>query len=140
MAEDIIIPRHHYDALIESANLLVTVSNNLVNTVLDGSPYEDMLRNPAAALSAALVNVPNAVAWDGIWRDSDVDYDQFRHEAQPRNLPDIGVKATHRPTGLSAESYIKHSAEANQDAARKGLKAMLERRAREMRPATGRTR
>jgi hypothetical protein len=132
--EDIIIPRHHYDALIGAANLLVTVSNNLVATILDGSPYEDMLRNPAAALQIALVNVPGAVAWDGIWRDSDVDYDQFRHDAQPRNMPDLGVKATHRPTGISAESYVKHSVEANHDAARNGLKAIVERRAKESRP------
>lgn len=134
MADDIIIPRKHYDGLIGAANLMVTVSNNLVATVLEGSPYEDMLRNPAAALEAALANVPGATTWDGLWDDNDVTFETFRHEAQPRNMEDVGVKATHRPTGISAESYIKHSIGANQVAALKGLKAIVERRAREMRP------
>jgi hypothetical protein len=131
MAEDIVIPRHHYDALIGAANLLVTVSSNLVETVLDGSPYEDMLRNPVAALKEALTNVPGAATWDGIWRETDVECETYRHDAQPRNMPDIGVKATHIPTGLSAESYIKHTVEANEAAARKGLKARVERHGRQ---------
>jgi hypothetical protein len=132
MADDVVIPRIHYDGLIGAANQVVTVGNNLVETVLDGSPYESMLRGPVEALRAALVQVPGAVTWDGIWRDSDVHYENFRHDAQPRNMPDIGVKATHRPTGLSAESYIKHSVEANQDAAKKGLRGIVERRGRNM--------
>jgi hypothetical protein len=134
MADDIAIPRHHYEALIGAANLVVTVGNNLVATVLEGSPYEDMLRNPVAALQAALVEVPGASVWNGIWLDTDVQYETFRHDAQPRNMPDIGVKATHIPTGISAESYIKHSVEENEKAARNGLKAIVQRRARETRP------
>jgi hypothetical protein len=131
--DDIVIPRKHYDPLIDAANQLVTVSGNAVATILEGTPYESMLRGPSEALKEALANVPGAVTWNGIWSDEDVDYETFRHDAQPRNMPDIGVKATHRPTGTSAESYIKHSVDANKDAARKGLKAIMERRAREMR-------
>lgn len=134
MSDDIVIPRKHYDPLIEAANLLVTVSSNAVATVLEGGPYESMLRGPAEALRVALANVPGAVAWDGKWRENDVEYETYRHDAQPRNMPDIGVKATHKPTGTSAESYIKHSVEANKDAARRGLKAIVERRTREMQP------
>jgi hypothetical protein len=134
MPEDIVIPRHHYDALIESAVLLATVAQNAVATILEGSPYESMLRGPADALQAALRNVPGAMTWDGIWRDNDVEFETYRHDAQPRNMPDIGVKAVHKPTGLAAESYMKHSVEANQDAARRGLKAIVERRGRGMAP------
>jgi hypothetical protein len=132
--EDIIIPRKHWDPLIESATQLVTVASNAVATILEGSPYESMLRGPAEALRAALSNVPGALTWDGIWRDSDVVCTTYRHEAQARNMPDLGVKATHTPTGTSAESYVKHSVEANEDAARKGLKAIVQRRARQMAP------
>lgn len=131
MADDIIIPRHHYDALIGSANQLVTVASNAVETILEGTPYESMLRGPAETLKAALRNVPGAVVWNGIWSDTDVEYVTFRHDAQPRNMPDIGVKAIHIPTGISAESYTKHTEEANEDAARKGLKAIVQRRAKE---------
>jgi hypothetical protein len=134
MADDIAIPRHHYDGLVGAANQVVTVSNNLIETVLDGSPYESMLRGPVEALKEALANVPGASTWNGIWLDADVAYETFRHDAQPRNMPDIGVKATHIPTGISAESYIKHSVEENQTAARNGLKAIVQRRARETRP------
>ena len=132
MPDDVRIPQHHYDALISSANLLVTVSANAVATILEGTPYESMLRGPIEALQAALANVPGATTWDGKWRESDVEYTTYRHEAQPRNMPDIGVKALHKPTGRSAESYMKHSVEANKDAARRGLKAMVERLALEM--------
>lgn len=134
MSDDIVIPRKHYDPLIGAANLLVTVSSNAAATILEGGPYESMLRNPAEALRAALANVPGAVTWDNVWREEDVEYETYRHDAQPRNMPDIGVKATHRPTGTSAESYIKHSVEANKDAARRGLKAIVERRTREILP------
>jgi hypothetical protein len=130
--DDIVIPRKHYDPLIGTAQQVVTVGNNLVETVLDGSPYESMLRGPIEALKAALANVPGAATWDGIWRDTDVLSEKFRHEAQPRNMPDLGVKATHVPTGLSAESYTKHSVEANEAAAKRGLKSLVERRAREI--------
>jgi hypothetical protein len=133
-ADDITIPRRHYDPLIEAANLVATVGANLVETVLTGSPYEDMLRNPIAALREALANVPGATTWDGIWRDTDTVAEVYRHEAQPRNMPDIGVKVTHIPTGLSAESYIKHTVQANETAAMKGLRAIVERRAREIAP------
>jgi protein subunit release factor B len=132
--DDVVVPRKHYDPLIGAATLLLTVSNNLAATVLEGGPYESMLRNPCEALKAALANVPGGASWDGVWRDTDVEYETYRHDAQPRNMPDIGVKATHIPTGTSAESYVKHSVEANKDAARKGLKAIVERRAKEMRP------
>jgi hypothetical protein len=132
MPDDIILPKHHYDALIEAANQVVVVGNNLVETTLNGSRYESMLRGPVAALQEALVNVPGATTWDGIWRDSDVEAETFRHDAQPRNMPDIGVKVTHRPTGMSASSYVKHSVEANETAARKGLRAIVERRGRQM--------
>jgi hypothetical protein len=132
VAEDIVIPRKHYDPLIEAAKQLVTVAQNAAATILEGGPYESMLVGPANALTAALANVPGAVTWDGRWRDGDVEYETYRHEAQPRNMPDIGVKATHVPTGLSAESYMKHTVEANQAAARSGLKAIVERRGREM--------
>jgi hypothetical protein len=132
-SDDVRVPRHHYDALIGSANLLVTVSANAVATILEGTPYESMLRNPTEALKSALANVPGATVWDGVWRDEDVEYDTFRHDAQPRNMPDLGVKATHRPTGISAESYIKHTLGDNQEAARKGLKGIVERRAEELR-------
>jgi len=128
MADDIVVPRKHYDPLVGAATQLVTVANNAAATVLEGSPYESMLRGPAEALAAALSNVPGAEYWDGVWRDTDVIYDTFRHEAQPRNLADLGVKATHIPTSLSAESYTKHSVQANQDAAKRGLKALVERR------------
>jgi hypothetical protein len=128
VADDIVIPRKHYDPLIEAANLLVTVSANAVATILEGGPYESMLRGPSEALRAALANVPGAVTWDGVWRETDLNFETFRHDAQPRNMPDIGVKATHVPTGISAESYVKHSVEANKDAARRGLKAIVERR------------
>lgn len=134
MADDVVIPRKHYDPLISGANLLVTVSANAVATILEGTPYESMLRGPVEAMKAALANVPGAASWDGIWNEGDVDYETFRHDAQPRNMPDIGVKATHRPTGTSAESYIKHSVEANREAARRGLKAIVERRAKELHP------
>jgi hypothetical protein len=134
MPEDIVIPRKHYDPLIEAATQLATVANNAAATILEGSPYESMLRGPADALQAALANVPGAVTWDGIWRDTDVEFETFRHEAQPRNMPDLGVKATHKPTGLSAESYMKHSEGANRVAARNGLKAIVERRGRDMAP------
>ena len=133
MSDDIVIPRKHYDPLIEAANLLVTVSANAVATILEGTPYESMLRGPSEALRAALENVPGAVTWDGVWRNEDVDYETFRHDAQPRNMPDIGVKATHKPTGISAESYVKHSVDANREAATKGLKGIVERRASQMR-------
>jgi hypothetical protein len=129
---DITLPKHHYDGLIEAATSVVAVGNNLVETVLDGSPYESMLRGPVNALQAALLNVPGATTWDGIWRDTDVEMETFRHDAQPRNMPDIGVKLTHRPTGLSAESYTKHSEGANRVAAMRGLKGLVERRGREM--------
>jgi hypothetical protein len=132
MAEEVIIPRHLYDALIGAANQLATVSGNAVETILSETPYESMLRGPVEALRAALVLVPGASNWNGTWNDADVVFDTYRHEAQPRNMPDIGVKATHGPTGLSAESYMKHSVEANRDAARRGLKAIVERRIREM--------
>ena len=131
---DITLPRIHYDPLIETAQQVVTVGNNLVETVLDGSPYESMLRGPIEALKAALAQCPGAITWDGIWRDSDVQVETYRHEAQPRNMPDVGAKATHLPTGLSAESYTKHSVEANEAAAKRGLKALVERRGREMSP------
>lgn len=134
MMDDIVIPRHHYDALIGAALQVTVVANNLVETVLNGSPYEDMLRGPNEALKAGLANVPGVANWNGRWNDDDVSFETYRHEAQPRNMPDIGVKALHVPTGLSAESYMKHSVEANKDAARRGLKAIVERRAREMRP------
>jgi len=134
LSDDIIIPKHHYDGLIGAANQVATVGNNLVETVLDGSPYESMLRGPISALQAALANVPGATVWDGYWREQDVEYTTYRHDAQPRNMPDIGVKALHKPTGKSAESYMKHSVEANRDAARRGLKAMVERLAQEMSP------
>jgi protein subunit release factor B len=132
MADDIIIPRHHYEALIGAANLLVTVSANAVETILSETPYEDMLRNPVMALREALANVPGANTWDGSWREEDVIYDVYRHEAQQRNLPDVGVKATHVPTGLSTESYMKSTEEANRDAARKGLMARVERHGRQL--------
>jgi hypothetical protein len=129
MAEDIIIPRKHYDPLIESATQLVTVANNAAATILEGSPYESMLRGPADALAAALADVPGAVTWNGIWRDIDVIYDTFRHDAQPRNKPDLGIKATHIPTNVSVESYSQHTVEANQAAAKRGLRDLVERRA-----------
>ena len=108
------------------------MSQNAVATILEGSPYESMLRGPSEALKAALANVPGAMTWNGIWNDDDVDYETYRHDAQPRNMPDIGVKATHRPTGISAESYVKHTVEANKDAAKRGLKAIVERRGHEI--------
>jgi hypothetical protein len=131
MADDIVIPRKHYDPLIGGANQLVTVALNAAATILEGTPYESMLRGPATALQAALANVPGAMAWNGVWNDADVTYEFFRHDAQPANLPDLGVKATHVPTGLSAESYIRHTADANKDAATRGLKAIVERRGQE---------
>ena len=49
------------------------------------------------------LNVPGAATWDGIWRDERRGaHETFRHDAQPRNMPDIGVKATsqtNRPVG-----------------------------------------
>jgi hypothetical protein len=129
VSEDIIIPRKHYDPLVSAATQLVTVVNNATATVLEGSPYESMLRGPADALAAALTNVPGVAYWDGVWRDLDVIYDTFRHDAQPRNFADLGVRATHIPTNLSAESYTKHTVQDNQDAAKRGLKALVERRA-----------
>lgn len=132
MPDDIIIPRKHYDILITSANALITVANNAANTILEGTPYESMLRGPTEALSSALTGVPGAVIWDGTWREEDVEYEPFRHHSQPdRSGPSAGIRATHRPTGLSIESYMKPSADANRESARKGLMARVERYGRQ---------
>lgn len=128
MSDDIIVPRHHYDALINAASQLVTVANNAVETILSETPYESMLRGPAEALNDALKNVPGADKWDGSWSEDDVEYESFRHHSQPeRSGPSVGVKATHRPTGLSVESYMKPSADANQASALRSLKGRVER-------------
>lgn len=130
--EDIRVPKHHYDALIAATNGLVAVVGNAVETILDGTPYESMLRGPNEAVKEALANVPGADLWSGEWSEDDVEYTVFRHHSQPeRSGPDAGVKATHRPTGLSVESYMKPNADANQASALKGLKTRVANFARQ---------
>lgn len=128
MADDIIIPKHMYDDLINSANALVAVVGNAVETILSETPYESMLRGPNEAMKAALENVPGAGTWDGKWSEDDVEYTPFRHHSQPeRSGPDAGIKATHRPTGLSVESYMKPNRDANQASALRGLRDRIRR-------------
>lgn len=128
MSEDIIISRRVYDDLINAANSLVTVTGNAVATILDGTPYESMLRGPSETLKEILTMVPTAVTWDGTWNEDDVEFTVFRHHAQPdRSGPDAGVKATHRPTGLAVESYMKPSVDRNRESALNGLKRRVER-------------
>jgi hypothetical protein len=132
MPDDIIIPRHMYDDLINSANALVAVVGNAVETILSETPYESMLRGPNDAMKAALENVPGAGRWDGKWNEDDVEYTTFRHHSQPdRSGPDSGVKATHRPTGLSVESYMKPNADANQASALRGLRERVRKYAQQ---------
>ena len=127
--DDIVLPRKHYDVLIKGANSLVAVADNASATILEGTPYESMLRGPSEALKAALANVPGAVTWDGIWRETDVTFEVYRHHSQPdRSGPNAAVKATHGPTGLSVESYAKPNADANQASALRGLKGLVERK------------
>lgn len=128
MADEVVIPRHIYDDLINSATTLVAVTGNAVETILDGTPYESMLRGPNEAMKAALANVPGAAKWDGDWSEDDVEFTTFRHHSQPdRSGPDAGVKALHRPTGLSVESYMKPDRDANQASALAGLQRRVKR-------------
>ncbi len=128
MADDVVIPKHHYDDLINGANALVAVVGNAVETILSETPYESMLRGPNEAMKAALANVPGAGTWNGQWSEDDVEYTTFRPDSQPeRSGPDQGVKATHRPSGLSVESYMKPNADANQAAALRGLRERVQR-------------
>jgi hypothetical protein len=132
VADDIIIPRHVYDDLINSANTLVAVVSNAVETILEGTPYESMLRGPNEAMKAALTFVPGAGVWNGKWDERDVEFEGFRHHSQPDHSgPNAAVKATHRPTGLSVESYMKPNADANQASALSGLKRRVESYARQ---------
>ena len=127
-ADDVRIPKHVYDGLITAANTLVAVTGNAVETILDGTPYESMLRGPNEAMKDALAAVPGAETWDGKWNDDDVEFTTFRHHSQPeRSGPDAGVKALHRPTGLSVESYMKPNRDANQASALQGLRARVRR-------------
>lgn len=132
MSDDIRVPKHRYNDLINAANQLVTVSSNAATTILLETPYESMLRGPAEALQLALKEVPGSDNWDGVWRDGDVDIDLFRPTSQPeRSGPDQGARATHRPTGIAVEAYSKPDPHANQAAATKALKERVKRHAAE---------
>jgi hypothetical protein len=114
--------------LIRETRKLVIVCDNAA-TVLS-EEFESMIRGPLGVVEAVLDKCPDPARvgpWDGFLHDEDMQVEFFSHETHSEGPP-RAVRVTHRPTEVAVESYSHHSREANEQAARRALTAMLVRR------------
>lgn len=108
--------RELFGQLIATAQVLCTVADNAA-TVLS-EEFESMVTGPLSACQAVLDLCPAeaSVNWDGTFRIQECDEELFTPDVPESIRPgriNVGVKLTHRPTGLSVES--KSSADVNKN-------------------------
>jgi protein subunit release factor A len=121
-----------FKLLVERTRVLATVTDQAAEVLSDD--FKTMVTGPLAAVNEVLAQCPDVTAWDGSFIDDDIRIESFRHESQTYG-PDAGVRIRHIPTGLSVESYSKHTPIDNELAARRALSKMVQARWEEQQEA-----
>lgn len=118
------------DELVTAATTLVTTCRLASATLSE--EFESMVTGPADAVAAVLAKCEPPQEWDGTMRGEDMEEELYRHESHGPG-PARGVRVRHKPTGMSAESYMKHTVEENRKSATRALRTMVERYVRQQR-------
>jgi hypothetical protein len=108
--------RELFQQLISASTVMATVSRNAA-TVLS-EEFEDMITGPLGVLEMVLQQCPQVgrVAWDGQFRIEDCLIEYYTPDVPEGLRPfrlNTGVRATHKPTGTSAEMHQSDDVEVN---------------------------
>ena len=110
------------EQLVATSRKLVAAARLAANMLGEGDEFQSLLRAPAEAVNAVLEQYPAGMDdWDGRLLDEDIISTPFRGPLQGSFEDPTAAKVEHRVTGLSTESYSKHSYPENYQVARRAL-------------------
>jgi len=128
---------HLYQQLAIESGKLATIANN-VGMVLSERAQEQMDPFVRSVRDILLqLGNPQGGGWDGELREDDLFVETFHpnsatQDSDARALAlrgeAVGVKITHRPTGINRSSYSKNSQLANREVAIKSLREAVAKR------------